>query len=264
MFFFSHQLDVDHDASWEARQTALQAHAFSSIWWWRASFGLCGQHPGCWASGGNPDGAGSWGGLFCCRMALWASTSERFHEVSVDDTCKKYGFMFLLFMISFPSTDMWTGPHTDAGNSLYQWCPLCIDWLISCWQTWWIKTTSTCLTWRLSLPLKRWTWPFQGGPNLSRLSEILISSTYHVHPVAKLPLILIFSRSLTWFVFRDEDWNEFNDINKIIIRQPIRTEYKIAFPYLYNNLPHYVHLTWYETSSCLQQGLKFPGTVPDL
>jgi len=25
----------------------------------------------------------------------------------------------------------------------------------------------------------------------------------------------------------DEDWNEFNDINKIIIRQPIRTEYVI-------------------------------------
>jgi len=42
----------------------------------------------------------------------------------------------------------------------------------------------------------------------------------------------------------DEDWNEFNDINKIIIRQPIRTEYRIAFPYLYNNLPHFVHLSW--------------------
>ena len=43
---------------------------------------------------------------------------------------------------------------------------------------------------------------------------------------------------------RDEDWNEFNDINKIIIRQPIRTEYRIAFPYLYNSLPLYVHLLW--------------------
>lgn len=42
----------------------------------------------------------------------------------------------------------------------------------------------------------------------------------------------------------DEDWNEFNDINKIIIRQPIRTEYRIAFPYLYNNMPHFVHLSW--------------------
>lgn len=32
----------------------------------------------------------------------------------------------------------------------------------------------------------------------------------------------------------DEDWNEFNDIEKIIIRQPIKSEYRIAFPYLYN------------------------------
>lgn len=39
---------------------------------------------------------------------------------------------------------------------------------------------------------------------------------------------------------RDEDWNEFNDINKLIIRTPIRTEYKIAFPYLYNNRPRQV------------------------
>ncbi|KAG2180580.1 hypothetical protein INT44_003584 [Umbelopsis vinacea] len=43
----------------------------------------------------------------------------------------------------------------------------------------------------------------------------------------------------------DEDWNEFNDINKIIIRQPIRTEYKIAYPFLYNSLPRSVHLSWY-------------------
>lgn len=49
------------------------------------------------------------------------------------------------------------------------------------------------------------------------------------------------------FLYQDDDWNEFNDINKIIIRQPIRTEYKIAFPYLYNNLPQFVHLSWYHT-----------------
>lgn len=40
----------------------------------------------------------------------------------------------------------------------------------------------------------------------------------------------------------DEDWNEFNDINKIIIRNQIRTEYKIAFPYLYNSRPRSVHM----------------------
>ncbi len=43
----------------------------------------------------------------------------------------------------------------------------------------------------------------------------------------------------------DEDWNEFNDINKIIIRHTVRTEYRIAFPYLYNSRPRKVHLTVY-------------------
>ena len=43
----------------------------------------------------------------------------------------------------------------------------------------------------------------------------------------------------------DEDWNEFNDINKVIIRNPIRTEYKIAFPHLYNSRPRKVHQTPY-------------------
>jgi len=43
----------------------------------------------------------------------------------------------------------------------------------------------------------------------------------------------------------EEDWNEFNDINKIIIRQVIRTEYKIAFPHLYNNRPRSVRVSWY-------------------
>lgn len=41
----------------------------------------------------------------------------------------------------------------------------------------------------------------------------------------------------------DEDWNEFNDIDKVIIRQGIRTEYRIAFPYLYNNQTKYVHMS---------------------
>ncbi|GES84299.1 pre-mRNA-processing-splicing factor 8 [Rhizophagus clarus] len=47
----------------------------------------------------------------------------------------------------------------------------------------------------------------------------------------------------------DDDWNEFNDINKIIIRQPIRTEYKIAFPFLYNSLPRSVQVSWYHEAS---------------
>ncbi|CRG98542.1 pre-mRNA-processing-splicing factor 8, putative [Plasmodium relictum] len=49
----------------------------------------------------------------------------------------------------------------------------------------------------------------------------------------------------------DEDWNEFNDINKIIIRQQIRTEYKIAFPYLYNNRPRKIAVSKYHTPMCV-------------
>ncbi|KAF9623954.1 hypothetical protein IFM89_006681 [Coptis chinensis] len=35
----------------------------------------------------------------------------------------------------------------------------------------------------------------------------------------------------------DEDWNEFNDINKLIVHSPLRTEYRVAFPHLYNDRP---------------------------
>ena len=49
----------------------------------------------------------------------------------------------------------------------------------------------------------------------------------------------------------DEDWNEFNDIHKIIVRQQIRTEYRIAFPYLYNNLPKFVHISKYHEPGCV-------------
>ena len=38
-------------------------------------------------------------------------------------------------------------------------------------------------------------------------------------------------------VNEEEDWNEFNDVKKIIIRHPIRSEYKIAYPELYNSKP---------------------------
>merc|ERR1712217_754623 len=48
---------------------------------------------------------------------------------------------------------------------------------------------------------------------------------------------------------RDEDWNEFNDINKLIIRKnPIRREYKIAFPHLYNSRPRKIRIGIYHKS----------------
>lgn len=43
----------------------------------------------------------------------------------------------------------------------------------------------------------------------------------------------------------DEDFGEFNAVDRIIFRAPIRTEYRVAFPYLYNSLPRSVKLSWY-------------------
>ncbi|RMZ76106.1 hypothetical protein DV737_g4966, partial [Chaetothyriales sp. CBS 132003] len=43
----------------------------------------------------------------------------------------------------------------------------------------------------------------------------------------------------------DEDFGEFNAIDRIIFRAPLRTEYRVAFPYLYNSLPRSVKLSWY-------------------
>jgi len=48
----------------------------------------------------------------------------------------------------------------------------------------------------------------------------------------------------------DEDWNEFNDVSKIIVRNYIRTEYKIAFPFLYNNRPRRVSMVPYHYPTC--------------
>lgn len=43
----------------------------------------------------------------------------------------------------------------------------------------------------------------------------------------------------------EEDFGEFNAIDRIIFRNPIRTEFRVAYPYLYNSLPRSVHLSWH-------------------
>jgi pre-mRNA-processing factor 8 len=43
----------------------------------------------------------------------------------------------------------------------------------------------------------------------------------------------------------DEDFGEFNAIDRIIFRAPIRTEYRVAFPFLYNSLPRSVKISGY-------------------
>ncbi|KAL2202681.1 pre-mRNA processing splicing factor 8 [Sarocladium strictum] len=43
----------------------------------------------------------------------------------------------------------------------------------------------------------------------------------------------------------DEDFGEFNAIDRIITRNAIRTEVRVAYPYLYNSLPRSVKLSWH-------------------
>ncbi|ODA82641.1 hypothetical protein RJ55_01149 [Drechmeria coniospora] len=45
----------------------------------------------------------------------------------------------------------------------------------------------------------------------------------------------------------DEDFGEFNAIDRIIFRNPIRTEFRVAYPFLYNSLPRSVHLSWHSS-----------------
>ncbi|KAF4739588.1 pre-mRNA-splicing factor 8, partial [Perkinsus olseni] len=60
----------------------------------------------------------------------------------------------------------------------------------------------------------------------------------------------------------DEDWNEFNDINKIIIRNQVRTEYRIAFPYLYNSRPRSVYAAKYHAPHCCYVKQDDPDLPP--
>ena len=62
----------------------------------------------------------------------------------------------------------------------------------------------------------------------------------------------------------DEDWNEFNDINKLIVRTLIRTEYKIAFPFLYNNRPRSVVIETYHVPPCAYIKNDDPDSPPFL
>lgn len=49
----------------------------------------------------------------------------------------------------------------------------------------------------------------------------------------------------------DEDFNEFNSLDRIIFRNPIKSEYKVAFPYVYNNLVRSVSIPKYHSPPVL-------------
>ncbi|KAF1825263.1 pre-mRNA-processing-splicing factor 8 [Dissoconium aciculare CBS 342.82] len=60
----------------------------------------------------------------------------------------------------------------------------------------------------------------------------------------------------------DEDFGEFNAIDRIIFRSPIRTEYRVAFPYLYNSLPRSVQLGVYSSPQTVYEKTDDPNLPP--
>ncbi|KAJ9460206.1 Pre-mRNA-processing-splicing factor 8A [Diplonema papillatum] len=107
---------------------------------------------------------------------------------------------------------------------------------------------------------KKWSLTVPIMANLFRLAGVLLSDLIDKNYLYLFDLKSFFTaKALNMAIpggpkyeplFRDmdahdEDWNEFNDINKIIIRHQIRTEYQVAFPYLYNSRPRRVALSAY-------------------
>ncbi|THZ35357.1 pre-mRNA-processing-splicing factor 8 [Aureobasidium pullulans] len=57
----------------------------------------------------------------------------------------------------------------------------------------------------------------------------------------------------------DEDFGEFNAIDRIIFRAPIKTEYRVDFPFLYNSLPRSVKLSTYSHPQTVYQRTTDPS-----
>ena len=126
---------------------------------------------------------------------------------------------------------------------------------------------------------KRWVFTPKIMANLYRISSQLLSDIYDKNYYHLFDLESFYTaKALNLAIpggpkfeplFRDElgikedeDWNEFNDINKIIVRNLIRTEYKIAFPFLYNNRPRCCEIGTYRVPPCVYIRIEDPNSPP--
>ncbi|KAK6453849.1 NUC071 domain-containing protein [Scheffersomyces xylosifermentans] len=108
---------------------------------------------------------------------------------------------------------------------------------------------------------RKWTLDLSKMADLYKLSQPLLPEvqTSNVHLFDKASLFTAKSLNLALpggpkfeplykdklDVRNNEDFTEFNSIDRIIFRIPIRTEYKVAFPYLYNSFVRSVQVGWY-------------------
>ncbi|KAJ0104391.1 pre-mrna processing splicing factor 8 [Diaporthe amygdali] len=107
---------------------------------------------------------------------------------------------------------------------------------------------------------KTWNLTLQQMANLYRLSRPLISDVFDKNYFYLFDLKSLLSAKALNVALpggprfeplykdidpNDEDFGEFNAIDRIIFRNPVRTEDRVSYPYLYNSLPRSVHLSWH-------------------
>lgn len=126
------------------------------------------------------------------------------------------------------------------------------------------------------LSYKKWKFPLTTMSTLFRLSKQLVGDFKDPNELFLFDLPSLFtSKALNETIpggpryeplYRDsdpnEEWNEFNDINKIIIRTPITTEHRVAFPFLYNNRPRKVSIAPFHYPCSVFVPLETPDLPP--
>ncbi|KAH0793339.1 pre-mRNA-processing-splicing factor 8A [Histomonas meleagridis] len=123
---------------------------------------------------------------------------------------------------------------------------------------------------------KRWNFSLSTMSTLFRLSKQLTGDYHDPNSLFLFDLPALFtSKALNETIpggpryeplFRDsdpnEEWNEFNDINKIIVRTPITTECRVTFPFLYNNRPRKVSVAPFHYPCSAFVPLESPDLPP--
>ncbi|OHT05186.1 Pre-mRNA-processing-splicing factor 8 [Tritrichomonas foetus] len=126
------------------------------------------------------------------------------------------------------------------------------------------------------LSYKKWWFPLSTMSTLFRLSRQLVGDYTDPNTEFLFDLPSLFtSKALNETIpggpryeplFKDidpnEEWNEFNDINKIIVRIPITTEHRVAYPFLYNNRPRKVSVAPFHHPSSSFIPLDSPELEP--
>ena len=105
------------------------------------------------------------------------------------------------------------------------------------YRTWRLPTPVMSTLYRLASPLISTQLPDPNHKHLFQLPEFLTAKALNI-AIPGGPRFDPLYRDVP--EKEEEDWNEFNDVHKIIIRHPIRSEYRIALPHVYNSRPRKV------------------------